>query len=210
MAGVVGLPKAKLPALWLYRITTNACLKLAGRPPKWLLPLDYRPAAGTVHDLGDPVTEPVWLEPWPESMPGWAAHPADPAARYEIRESVELAFIAALQHLPATQRAVLILREVLAFSTAEVATLLDTTVPSINSALQRARKGLDGRVGEESQQATLRALGEEGRREMVEGLWSPGSERMSPRSSTCSWRTRGSRCRRCRRSSAPGTRPAAS
>jgi RNA polymerase sigma-70 factor (TIGR02960 family) len=156
---------------WLYRITTNACLKLGGRRPKRLLPMEYRPASDTVHDLGDPVTEVAWLEPYPESMLGRAASAADPAARYELRESVELAFVAALQYLPATQRAVLILREVLAFSAAEVATLLDTTVASVNSALQRARHGLDQRVvGAPSQQATLRALGENGRRELVEAF----------------------------------------
>ena len=106
---------------WLYRITTNACLKLGGRRPKRLLPMDYRPASDTVHDLGDPVAEAVWVEPYPERMLGWAASAADPEARYEMRESVELAFVAALQYLPAKQRAVLILREVLAFSAAEVA-----------------------------------------------------------------------------------------
>jgi len=155
---------------WLYRITTNACLKLAGRRPKRLLPIDHRPASRTVHDLGAPVTEAVWVEPYPERMLGWAAGTADPAARYEMRESVELAFVAALQHLPATQRAVLILREVLAFSAAEVATLLDTTVAAVNSALQRARRVLDQRAPEESQQAALRALGENGRRELVEAF----------------------------------------
>jgi RNA polymerase sigma-70 factor (TIGR02960 family) len=153
---------------WLYRITTNACLKVSRRRPKRLLPLDYRPAADSVHDLGDPVTEAVFVEPYPERMLSLAETQADPAARYELRESVELAFVIALQYLPPTQRAVLILREVLAFSAAEVATLLDTTVASVNSALQRARKGLELRVPLESQQATLRALGENGRRELVD------------------------------------------
>jgi RNA polymerase sigma-70 factor (TIGR02960 family) len=132
--------------------------------------MDYRPATDTVHELGAPVTEAVWLAPYPERMLGGAARAADPAARYETRESVELAFVAALQHLPATQRAVLILREVLAFSAAEAATLLDTTVASVNSLLQRARAGLDRRVGDPSQQATLRALGAPGRRELVDAF----------------------------------------
>jgi RNA polymerase sigma-70 factor (ECF subfamily) len=69
-----------------------------------------------VHDLGDPVADAVWVEPYPEEMLRGAGRPADPEARYELRESVELAFVTALQYLPATQRAVLILREVLAFS----------------------------------------------------------------------------------------------
>jgi RNA polymerase sigma-70 factor (ECF subfamily) len=155
---------------WLYRIATNACLRMVDRGPKRLLARDYAPAASSVHDLGEPVTEAVWVEPYPEEMLDEAGRPADPEARYELRESVELAFVAALQYLPATQRAVLILREVLAFSAAEVADQLDATVASVNSALQRARKSLDQRVGEESQQATLRALGEQGRRELVDAF----------------------------------------
>jgi RNA polymerase sigma-70 factor (ECF subfamily) len=151
---------------WLYRIATNTSLNLIERRPKRVLPIDYGPAAEP-HELpGRPVVESVWVEPYPaESLEdGYAA----PDARYELRESVELAFVASLQLLPANQRAALILREVLGFSAAEVAETLDTSVASVNSALQRARKTVDERLPEESQQATLRALGDEQLSEIVD------------------------------------------
>jgi RNA polymerase sigma-70 factor (ECF subfamily) len=154
---------------WLYRIATNTCLDLIGRRPKRVLPLDYGPATDPHDGLGMPPIESVWVEPYPDTGLGLDAGVAGPEARYELRESVELAFVAALQHLPANQRAALILREVLGFSAREVADSLETSVASVNSALQRARKTVDEQLPEQSQQETLRTLGDERLREVVEG-----------------------------------------
>jgi RNA polymerase sigma-70 factor (ECF subfamily) len=154
---------------WLYRIATNACLKAIERRPKRVLPIDYRPAADPHDGPGEPLVESVWVEPYPDGTLGLEDGLAGPEARYEQRESVELAFVAALQHLPARQRAVLILREVLGFSAREVAEALETTPAAVDSALQRAHKAVDGRLPEQSQQATLRALGDERLREIVNG-----------------------------------------
>jgi RNA polymerase sigma-70 factor (ECF subfamily) len=153
---------------WLYTIATNSCLNAIERRPKRVLPIDYGPAADPHVQPGQPVVESVWMEPYPDETFGIEDGFASPDARYEMRESVELAFIAALQHLPATQRAVLILREVLGFSAREVADTLDTTTASVNSALQRARAAVDERVPDQSQQATLRALGDDAVRDLVE------------------------------------------
>jgi RNA polymerase sigma-70 factor, ECF subfamily len=153
---------------WLYRIATNACLDVIGRRPKRVLPIDYAPAADPHEGPGEPIVESIWLEPYPDEQLGIEDGFAAPEARYERRESVELAFIAALQHLPATQRAVLILRDVLGFSAREAAETLETTTASVNSALQRARAAADQRLPEQSQQETLRSLGDERVREIVE------------------------------------------
>jgi RNA polymerase sigma-70 factor (ECF subfamily) len=153
---------------WLYTIATNACLNAIARRPKRVLPIDYGPATDPHTPPGEPIVESVWLEPYPDEVLGLPDGYAAPEARYEQRESVELAFIAALQHLAPNQRAVLILREVLGLSAKEVAEALDTTVASVNSALQRARAGVDERVGEQSQQATLRSLGDDALRDLVD------------------------------------------
>jgi RNA polymerase sigma-70 factor (ECF subfamily) len=111
-----------------------------------MLSWDHGPARSPGDDIGEPVPGPIWLEPWVEELPSSDPDQGDPAAAYAARENIELAYVAALQHLPANQRAVLILREVLAFPAAEVAEALDTSVPSVNSALQRARKSVAERV----------------------------------------------------------------
>ena len=155
---------------WLYTITTNSCLDLISRRPKRALPIDHGPAADPGDDLGEPLIESVWVEPYPADMLGVEEEegPYSPEARYELRESVELAFIVALQHLPGTQRAVLILRDVLGFSAREAAETLETTVASVNGALRRARKAAAERLPGQSQQVALRALGDDGLRRLVE------------------------------------------
>jgi len=155
---------------WFYTIATNACLRMIARRPRRMLSIDLGPPLQDTHDLGEPVTEPVWLEPWPDEMTESKSGEADPERTLLRRESVELAFVAALQHLPGNQRAVLILRDVLEFSAAEVADILGTTRASVNSALQRARKAVDQRVPQDSQQTELEALGRNGQRELVDAF----------------------------------------
>ncbi len=152
---------------WLYTIATNSSLNQIARRPKRVLPIDYGPAADPHTPPGEPIVESVWVEPYPDETIGLEDGYAGPEASYEQREGVELAFIAALQHLPANQRAVLILREVLGYSAKETAEMLETTVASVNSALQRARAATDERVPEQSQQETLRAIGDTDLRELV-------------------------------------------
>jgi RNA polymerase sigma-70 factor, ECF subfamily len=150
---------------WLYRIATNVCLDALARRSPRVLPIDQSGASDPA-DHGEPLADGTWIEPYPDGEidDGYAA----PEARYEQREAVELAFVAALQHLPARQRAVLILREVLGFSAREVAGTMDTTVASVNSSLQRARATVDKRLPEQSQQATVRSLGNRRVRTLVE------------------------------------------
>jgi len=133
---------------WLYRIATNRCLnarRAAGRRPakEWDVP-NVEPPEPT--RLG----EVVWLEPYPDSLLDGVVVPLGPEARYEQNEAVSLAFVTALQVLPPRQVAVLILRDVLGFSTDEVADMLDSTVESVKSALKRARAGMQARQVEEA------------------------------------------------------------
>jgi len=127
---------------WLYRIATNVCLTMLDGRGRRARPMDLSPA-GTVDGPLSTLPEATWLEPIPDSrvLPAQG----DPAELALARETLRLAFVAALQHLPARQRAVLILREVLRWKASEVAELLDTSVASVNSALQRARSTLAAR-----------------------------------------------------------------
>ena len=155
---------------WLYRIATNACLKTIKRRPRRVLPIDYAPAAHPHDPLAAPLVESVWIEPYPDAGIEFEDRLASPDGRYEQRESVELAFVAARQHIPARQRAVLILRDVLAFSAKEVAETLEMTPAAVDTALQRAHKTVDDRLPARSQQDTLQAIGDEQLRELVDGF----------------------------------------
>jgi RNA polymerase sigma-70 factor, ECF subfamily len=151
---------------WLYAIVTNAALDLTRHRSRRELPVAFGPSADPGADLAAPLTEQPWLDPYPDH---WLTDDVSlsPEARYEQRESVELAFLVALQHLPPLQRAALLLREVVGFSAAEIASQLGTTGPAVNSALQRARAALRRRMPARSQQSVLRAVGDERTRAIV-------------------------------------------
>jgi RNA polymerase sigma-70 factor, ECF subfamily len=125
---------------WLYRIATNVCLDMLNGRDRRARPMDLGPAQSADIPLPNPLPEVTWIEPIPDGR--IVPSDGDPAEVAELRDSVRLAFIAALQHLPPKQRAVLILREVLRWKATEVAELLETSVQSVNSALQRARAAL--------------------------------------------------------------------
>jgi RNA polymerase sigma-70 factor, ECF subfamily len=166
--GLGGFDETRDPRPWLYRIATNVCIDLLGKRPNRVMPPDERRSAAPAAGPGDPIADAPWLEPFPDDVVGVADGYASPEARYEERESVELAFVVALQHLPANQRAVLVLRDVLGFSARETAEALDTSEASANSALQRARKTIADRLPARSQQQTARALGDRRLRRLVE------------------------------------------
>ena len=141
--GLDGFEERASLRAWLYRIATNRCLNALrdrGRRPQEV-PSMVEPPEPTR------MAEPIWLEPYPDVLLEGLADPTPgPEARYDTRESVGLAFVATLQHLPPRQRAALVLHDALAFRTAEVAEMLDTTEASVKGALQRARATVDERL----------------------------------------------------------------
>jgi RNA polymerase sigma-70 factor (TIGR02960 family) len=143
---------------WLHRIATNRCLNAlrdgSRRPASRSVP------DGPPFDAGEPTRrgEPLWLEPYPDALlEGLPDLAAGPEARYEAKETIALAFAAALQRLPPRQRAVLVLKDVLGYRSAEVAALLDSTEVSVNSALQRARAAMPARLSERERPERERA-----------------------------------------------------
>ena len=137
---------------WLYRIATNTCLNALRGAPRRILPQDVAPAVVAGFDPGDARDEPPWapelpwLQPYPDALLDEAQREAGPEAGLVSRETIELAYMAALQHLPPRQRAILVLRDVLGWSSNEVATMLESTTTTVNSALQRARTTLRSRL----------------------------------------------------------------
>ena len=124
---------------WLYRIATNVCFDMLSGRKRRALPMDLGPSCEPIESNLHTLPEVNWIQPMPDEL---VVGEGDPAALLEARETIRLAFVAALQHLPPRQRAVLILCEVLRWQAAEVAELLETSVASVNSALQRARSTL--------------------------------------------------------------------
>ncbi len=151
---------------WLYRIATNRCLNVlrdGGRRPRAVPPLTFEIPSPTR------MSDPGWLEPYPDDRLGWLADSQPgPAARYESREAIELAFISALQRLPGRQRAVLVLRDVLGFHAAESAAMLETSVEAVKSALKRARATIEQELGDRTQRITAPPLASVEEQELVE------------------------------------------
>jgi RNA polymerase sigma-70 factor (ECF subfamily) len=161
--GLAGFESRGSVRSWLYAVATRTCLDAVAGRGRRALPMDLGPPAGSVALATAP--EVAWLGPYPSAdLSG-----ASPGGRYEQREAVELAFVAALQHLPGNQRAALLLVEVLGFAPAEIAAIMDTSVASVNSALQRARQVVATRIPAASQQRTLRALDDDRLRRLATG-----------------------------------------
>jgi len=153
---------------WLYTVATRVCLDVVDARNKRALPVDLGPSSE--HAVLDQLlrTDIAWLGPYPDA--GLPHDPTGPEARYEQREAVELAFVAACQHLPGNQRAALLLFDVLGFTAAEIAAMMDTSATSVNSALARARRILAKKLPARTQQQTLRSIGDSGARTLATGF----------------------------------------
>jgi RNA polymerase sigma-70 factor, ECF subfamily len=154
---------------WLRRIATNVCLDAIAARRKRIPPLDHEMAMDAGDgEAGNPVPQARWIRPYRDGTVAGPEGAAPLEVRYERREAVELAFVAALNYLPARQRSVLILRDVLGFTAKEAADALATTVPSVNGALLRARRAADERLPHDSRHTTLRMIGDRRLRETAE------------------------------------------
>ena len=148
--GRAGFAGRSLFRTWLYRIATNLCLNALERAPRRILPADIAPAAAFDPSVDVPSEPPwapelPWLQPYPDTLlEPVAPRESEPDAVVVTRETIELAYLTAIQHLPPRQRAILLLRDALDWSAAETAELLETSVASVNSALQRARSTMRG------------------------------------------------------------------
>jgi RNA polymerase sigma-70 factor (ECF subfamily) len=166
--GVAGFEGRSSFKTWLYQIATNACLRAISRRPKRLMSQDWAPALTDATELGQPVMEPVWIEPLLDDDDlSDVALDAEPHTLLQRRQHAALAFIAVLQHLPGTQRAVLLLRDVLEYSAVEAAEILETSVASVNSALQRAQKAVREKLPTVSQAAEQACLGDAALRSLL-------------------------------------------
>ncbi|MFE2756873.1 sigma-70 family RNA polymerase sigma factor [Actinosynnema sp. NPDC059335] len=148
---------------WLYKVATHACLDAVESRGRRALPVDLGPSSERAVLDDVPPADVAWLGPYPDAGLG----DDGTAGRYAQREAVELAFVAALQHLPGNQRAALLLFEVLGFAVAEIAALMDTSTTSVNSALARARRVVAEKVPQRSQQQALRLVGDARLRQVV-------------------------------------------
>jgi RNA polymerase sigma-70 factor, ECF subfamily len=157
--GLPGFERRSSLRTWLFKITTNAALDIGRKRARRELPIGFGPASS--EDPDDPLDIP-WIGPFAGDPT-----PTTPEASYEAKETVELAYVAALQRLPDRQRAVFVLRDVLGFSAAETASILDTTTPTVTSSLQRARANLARRLPAVSQQVELSSLGDVAARQLA-------------------------------------------
>ncbi|ONI80691.1 RNA polymerase subunit sigma-70 [Saccharothrix sp. ALI-22-I] len=148
---------------WLYTVATRTCLDTVESRGRRALPVDLGPSSERAVLGDEPLVDVAWLGPYPDAGLG----DGGPDGRYAQREAVELAFVAALQHLPGNQRAALLLFEVLGFSAAEIAAMMNTSTTSVNSALARARRIVAEKVPARTQQQTLRRIGDARMRQVV-------------------------------------------